>query len=432
HRVLRRGSGRHRAGRAAPVRRGPLGPGRPVRPRGRPRLAGGAPAGVRGRAAGRAGAARRGTRPSGARRPRLPPTAGRPPRPARDRRRVPGGRGRARGDGPGPLRPPQHGPLPAAPDRRDRRAGPHPPARRLGRPDRAGPGPHGRAAGARLARHHDPTGRRRGFVGILQTRWSDLVGSAHLASAPERGRVERVLVVVAPGQGSQTPGFLTPWLELPGFRDRMAWLSAVAGLDLIAHGTTSDADTIKDTAVAQPLIVASGLVSLLALFEHPADGFQAVGVGAGHSVGEITGASAAGVLTAEQAMVFVRERGRAMAAASAVTPTGMSAVLGGDPEEVLAVLERHGLTPANMNGAGQVVAAGTLEQLEALKADPPTRARVIPLAVAGAFHTHHMAPAVDTLAGYARAISTHDPRLRLVSNADGAVVQDGREVLRRL
>jgi len=244
--------------------------------------------------------------------------------------------------------------------------------------------------------------------------------------------VERVLVVVAPGQGSQTPGFLTPWLELPGFRDRMAWLSAVAGLDLIAHGTTSDADTIKDTAVAQPLIVASGLVSLLALFEHPADGFQAVGAGAGHSVGEITAASAAGVLTAEQAMVFVRERGRAMAAASAVTPTGMSAVLGGDPEEVLAVLERHGLTPANMNGAGQVVAAGTLEQLEALKADPPTRARVIPLAVAGAFHTHHMAPAVDTLAGYARAISTHDPRLRLVSNADGAVVQDGREVLRRL
>jgi [acyl-carrier-protein] S-malonyltransferase len=131
-------------------------------------------------------------------------------------------------------------------------------------------------------------------------------------------------------------------------------------------------------------------------------------------------------------MVLVRERGKAMAAASAVTPTGMSAVLGGDPDEVLAALERHGLTPANMNGAGQVVAAGTLEQLEALKADPPAKARVIPLAVAGAFHTHHMAPAVDTLAGYARAISTHDPRLRLVSNGDGAVVQHGREVLRRL
>ncbi|HET7660328.1 MAG TPA: acyltransferase domain-containing protein [Oryzihumus sp.] len=241
-----------------------------------------------------------------------------------------------------------------------------------------------------------------------------------------------MLVIVCPGQGSQTPGFLAPWLELPGFRDRMAWLSAVAGMDLVAHGTESDAETIKDTAVAQPLIVGAGLISLLALFEHPADGHRAVAAGAGHSVGEITAAAAAGVMTAEQAMVFVRERGRAMAAASAVTPTGMSAVLGGDPEDVAATLERHGLTAANNNGGGQLVAAGTLEQLEALKADPPAKARVIPLQVAGAFHTHHMAPAVDVLAGYARAISTHDPRTRLVSNADGAVVHDGRQVLKRL
>lgn len=241
-----------------------------------------------------------------------------------------------------------------------------------------------------------------------------------------------MLVIVAPGQGSQTPGFLTPWLELPGFRDRLDWLGAVAGMDLVAHGTTSDADTIKDTAVAQPLIVGAGLVSLLSLFAHPADGFRAVGAGAGHSVGEITAASAAGVLSAEQAMVFVRERGRGMAQASALTPTGMSAVLGGDPDEVQEALTRHGLTPANMNGGGQVVAAGTLEQLAAFAEDPPTRARVIPLAVAGAFHTHHMQPAVDRLSGYARAISTRDPRLPLVSNADGTVVQHGREVLSRL
>ncbi|MDE9367518.1 acyltransferase domain-containing protein [Luteipulveratus sp. YIM 133132] len=241
-----------------------------------------------------------------------------------------------------------------------------------------------------------------------------------------------MLVIVCPGQGSQSPGFLNPWLELPGFRDRLSWLSAVAGLDLVTHGTASDADTIKDTAVAQPLIVASGLLSLLALFEHPADGFRRVGAGAGHSVGEITAAAAAGVMSAEQAMVLVKERGRAMAQASAVRPTGMSAVLGGDPDEVGAVLERHGLTPANINGAGQTVAAGTMEQLAALSSDPPAKARVIPLQVAGAFHTEHMAPAVQTLAGYARAISTHDPRVPLVSNADGQVVHDSREVLRRL
>ena len=241
-----------------------------------------------------------------------------------------------------------------------------------------------------------------------------------------------MLAVVAPGQGSQVPGFLTPWLELPHFEDRMKWLGTVAGIDLIAHGTTSDEDTIRDTAVAQPLIVSAGMVSLLNLFPHPGEAFSKVAVGAGHSVGEITAAAAAHVISAEQAMVLVRERGNAMAAASAVTPTGMSAVLGGERDEVIAKLAQHGLTPANENGAGQIVAAGTLEQLAALETDPPSGARVRPLSVAGAFHTKHMAPAVGLLAQHAKAISTHDARLRILSNADGTVVQDGREVLKRL
>jgi len=241
-----------------------------------------------------------------------------------------------------------------------------------------------------------------------------------------------VLAVVAPGQGSQVPGFLTPWLELPNFEDRMKWLGTVAGIDLIAHGTTSDEDTIRNTAVAQPLIVSAGMVSLLSLFPHPGEAYAKVGIGAGHSVGEITAAAAANVISAEQAMVLVRERGNTMAAASAVTPTGMSAVLGGDRDEVIAKLAQHGLTAANENGAGQIVAAGTLEQLAALEADPPSGARVRPLSVAGAFHTKHMAPAVGILAQHAKAISTHDARSRILSNADGTVVQDGREVLKRL
>ncbi len=241
-----------------------------------------------------------------------------------------------------------------------------------------------------------------------------------------------MLVIACPGQGAQTPGFLRPWLELPGFESRLRWLSAVADLDLVRHGTESDAETIRDTAVAQPLIVASGLVALLAVFPQPADAFRTVAAGAGHSVGEITAAAGAGVLSAEQAMVFVRERGRAMAAASAVTATGMTAVLGGAPDEVAAALERHGLTPANVNGAGQVVAAGTLEQLGAFSQDAPAKARLVPLQVAGAFHTSHMAPAVAVLDGFAAAITTHDPRTRLLSNADGTVVHDGREVLARL
>ena len=241
-----------------------------------------------------------------------------------------------------------------------------------------------------------------------------------------------MLVIVAPGQGAQTPGFLAPWLELPHFEERLRWLSACAGLDLIHYGTDADADTIRDTSIAQPLLVGAGLVSALEIFPHPHDAFHVVGAAAGHSVGEITAAAGTGVITAEQAMVLVRERGRAMADAAALKPTGMTAVLGGDPDEVAESLERHGLTAANNNGAGQVVAAGTVDQLGAFAADPPAKARLVALSVAGAFHTEHMGPAVETLASYARAVSVHDPRTTLISNRDGAVVQQGRDVLARI
>ena len=241
-----------------------------------------------------------------------------------------------------------------------------------------------------------------------------------------------MLVVVAPGQGAQSPGFLDPWLELPDVADRLNWLSACAGVDLLHHGTKSDAETIRDTAVAQPLLVAAGLVSALELFPHPSDAFHVVGAAAGHSVGELTAAAGTGVISAEQAMVLVRERGRAMAEASAKTATGMTAVIGGDAEEVRQVLDKHGLTPANVNSDAQVVAAGTMEQLEALAAEPPAKVRLIPLSVAGAFHTEHMAPAVDVLGRFARSVSVHDPRTRLISNLDGSVVHDGREVLKRI
>ncbi|MDQ3104525.1 MAG: acyltransferase domain-containing protein [Actinomycetota bacterium] len=241
-----------------------------------------------------------------------------------------------------------------------------------------------------------------------------------------------MLVIVAPGQGAQTPGFLTPWLEDPVFEDRMHWLSAVAGINLARHGSTSDETSIRDTAVAQPLLVASSLVAALQLFPHPSDAFSAVGAVSGHSVGEFAAAVGAGVITAEQAMVLVRERSRAMADAAARTPTSMTAVLGGERTDVLAALNKHGLTPANDNGPGQIVAAGTVEQLAALAADPPERARLRPLSVAGAFHTEHMAPAVATLARFARSVSVHDPRVGLISNRDGRVVHDGHDVLARI
>src|SRR5215212_3285440 len=208
-----------------------------------------------------------------------------------------------------------------------------------------------------------------------------------------------MLAIVAPGQGAQTPGLLRPWLTESTFADRLNWLSAVSSLDLRHYGTDADAETIRDTAIAQPLLVAIGLLAALELFPHPADAYPLVGVAAGHSVGEITAAAGVGVLSAEQAMVFVRERGRAMAAASALTPTSMTAVVGGDADDVLSALDRHEVTAANNNGSGQIVAAGTTKQLAALADDAPRRARLVQLSVAGAFHTVHMEPAVAHLAG---------------------------------
>ncbi|WP_420033504.1 ACP S-malonyltransferase [Streptomyces sp. cg28] len=236
-----------------------------------------------------------------------------------------------------------------------------------------------------------------------------------------------MLVLVAPGQGAQTPGFLTPWLDLPGAADRVAAWSDAIGLDLAHYGTQADADAIRDTAVAQPLLVAAGLLSASAL------GDVTPGAVAGHSVGEITAAAFAGVLDDEAALRLVRTRGLAMAEAAKITETGMSALLGGDPEVTVPHLEKLGLTPANVNGAGQIVAAGTLEELAALDADKPEGVRrVVPLKVAGAFHTRHMAPAVATLEEAAKELAPADPTVTYVSNKDGKTVAGGAEVVSRL
>ncbi|KAF2780350.1 ACP S-malonyltransferase [Streptomyces sp. OM5714] len=239
-----------------------------------------------------------------------------------------------------------------------------------------------------------------------------------------------MLVLVAPGQGAQTPGFLTDWLALPGAADRVAAWSDAIGLDLAHFGTKADADEIRDTSVAQPLLVAAGILSAAALGDIAE---IAPGAVAGHSVGEITAAVFAGVLDDTAALSLVRRRGLAMAEAAAVTETGMSALLGGDPEVSVAHLEKLGLTPANVNGAGQIVAAGTMAQLAALNEDKPEGVRkVVPLKVAGAFHTHHMAPAVDKLAEAAKTLTPADPKVTYVSNKDGQAVASGAEVLERL
>jgi len=244
-----------------------------------------------------------------------------------------------------------------------------------------------------------------------------------------------VLAVLSPGQGAQKPGFLAPWLPAaPTAESRLRWWSVLAGVDLLWLGTEAGPDEIKDTARTQPLLVAAGLLAAEALAGRTAaaEPLPDVSVVAGHSVGELAAAALAGALTSETAVALAGVRGRAMAAACALEPTGMAAVLGGDEAEVLAAIEAHGLHPANRNGAGQLVAAGPADRLEKLAAEPPARTRVVRLPVAGAFHTPFMAPAERELAGLAAGIPAADPSKLLLSNLDGASVGHGRELLTRL
>lgn len=238
-----------------------------------------------------------------------------------------------------------------------------------------------------------------------------------------------MIVSVFPGQGSQTPGFLSPWLELDGARERLEQYSDYAEVDLVAAGTEWDADRIRDTRIAQPLIVAASLLSYAALSERV--GTQAGGV-AGHSVGEIAALVASHVISAGDGMRLVGLRGRAMADAAAQAQTGMSAVLGGVEEQIVERLQSLELTPANYNGGGQIVAAGALDALATFAAEPPRGVRVIPLQVAGAFHTHYMASAVDVLRAAADELTPADPDVPLWTNSDGSLLTSGATALERL
>lgn len=235
-----------------------------------------------------------------------------------------------------------------------------------------------------------------------------------------------MLAILSPGQGSQSPGFLNSWLEDAALKSELKRWSDHIGLDLIALGTTADGEEIKNTANAQPLIVAAGLLAMKAL------GDIAFDVSAGHSVGEITASATAGVFTYDEAMALVRERGLVMAVAASQSHTGMSAVLGGEREEVLEAIAELGLIAANENGAGQIVAAGDLIALAQLGDNPPAGARVRSLAVAGAFHTHYMQPALSHLSNFAQEMSVSDAKVQLLSNKDGEVVSHGQEALDRI
>ncbi|CAB4637146.1 unannotated protein [freshwater metagenome] len=237
-----------------------------------------------------------------------------------------------------------------------------------------------------------------------------------------------MISITCPGQGSQTPGFLEPWLELPIFRAQIERSSEILGIDLVEFGTLADAEAIRDTKIAQPLIVAAGIASYLVLKERFGTGLE-VAATAGHSVGEITAAYVAGIFDDETALHFVNKRGSEMAAAAALSPSSMAAVVGGDQEVVLSGLSALGLAAANYNGTGQIVAAGSAELISQLVANAPAGTRVIQLKVAGAFHTSFMEPARGPLSEFAKDVKTSDPEIEIWTNNDGTKVTSGHRFL---
>ena len=235
-----------------------------------------------------------------------------------------------------------------------------------------------------------------------------------------------MIVILCPGQGSQKPGFLNDWLELPAFRTQLTELSDSISIDLIKHGTLSDEETIRDTAVAQPLIVAASIASANLL------NLAGVSGVAGHSVGEVSAASISGMLSATDAMKLVNVRAQAMAKAAAASEQSMAAILGGDQDQVLAKLKEFGLSGANFNGSGQIVAAGSKAAIADLVASPPDMAKVIPLSVAGAFHTSFMEPAISELEAFTDTLNVSDPTLNIWSNQAGQLVTSGAEFIQLL
>ena len=235
-----------------------------------------------------------------------------------------------------------------------------------------------------------------------------------------------MLAIIAPGQGSQTPGMLNSWIADPLLKELLTSWSDAIGLDLVHLGTEADADEIKDTANAQPLIVATSLLGAHAL------GIKNFTVTSGHSVGELAAAALSGAISEADALTIVRARGIEMAKTAAASPSGMSAVLGGDRAEVLAAIAALNLVAANDNGAGQIVAAGDLQALASLNENPPSGARVRALAVAGAFHTQYMQAAVEPLGSLASTFATRPVSIQVISNKDGQVVTDGSEILNRI
>ncbi len=240
-----------------------------------------------------------------------------------------------------------------------------------------------------------------------------------------------MLALVAPGQGSQSVGMLAPWVADSQTKDLVESWSELISVDLLKLGQLGTAEEIKSTDIAQLLIFITSYLSSLALDLRNAKDSSIVY--AGHSVGEFAAYSLAGTFEVDQALRLVAKRGQAMLSATKVfSKTGMSAVLGGNKEEVLSYLREFDLIPANINSNGQIIAAGSLENLERLSSSPLEGTRIRPLEVSAAFHTKFMEPAVSQFTEIFKTLSVNSPRQIVLSNKNGERLSKPTDIMENL
>jgi [acyl-carrier-protein] S-malonyltransferase len=240
-----------------------------------------------------------------------------------------------------------------------------------------------------------------------------------------------LLAVVAPGQGSQSVGMLSPWVTDSKAKELVESWSSLISVDLLKLGQSGNAEEIKSTDNAQLLIFITSILSSLHLdFQNAKDGSI---IFAGHSVGEFAAYSIAGAFESDQALKIVARRGQSMlAATNAFSKTGMSAVLGGNKDEVISYLREFDLIPANINSNGQIIAAGTLENLDRLANTPLTGTRVRPLEVSAAFHTKYMEPAISQFKEIFNEIKINNSSQIILSNKNGEVLSNPVEIIENL
>ena len=240
-----------------------------------------------------------------------------------------------------------------------------------------------------------------------------------------------MLAVVAPGQGSQSVGMLSPWVTDSKDKELVDSWSSLISVDLLKLGQSGNSEEIKSTDNAQLLIFITSILSSLNLdLKNAKD--QSI-IFAGHSVGEFAAYSIAGTFEVDQALKIVARRGQSMlAATNAFSKTGMSAVLGGNNDEVISYLREFNLIPANINSNGQIIAAGTLENLDRLANTPPAGTRVRPLEVSAAFHTKYMEPAISRFKEIFRDLNTNSPSQIILSNKNGEELNKSTDIIENL